>query len=130
MKILVTGVAGQLGYDVINELNKRGIPAIGTDIRQESELINKAKEIDFEDVRQTIELKLDELRNEIKDLDKEKVLKTAKQKGEDIKKKASELVDFAKEKGTPVLHDAAQEVKEKALSVAKEVIEKLEKKED
>ena len=43
MKVLVTGVAGQLGYDVINELNKRGIQANGTDIRQESELIDKAK---------------------------------------------------------------------------------------
>lgn len=42
MKVLVTGVAGQLGYDVINELNKRGIKAIGTDIREEDELINKA----------------------------------------------------------------------------------------
>ena len=38
MKVLVTGVAGQLGYDVINELNKRGIQAIGTDIRLEAEL--------------------------------------------------------------------------------------------
>lgn len=43
MKVLVTGVAGQLGYDVINELNKRGIDAIGTDIREETELANKAK---------------------------------------------------------------------------------------
>lgn len=42
MKVLVTGVAGQLGYDVINELSKRDIIAIGTDIRQESELVNKA----------------------------------------------------------------------------------------
>ncbi len=42
MKVLVTGVAGQLGYDVINELSKREIPAIGTDIRSESELANKA----------------------------------------------------------------------------------------
>lgn len=32
MKILVTGVAGQLGYDVINELAKRGHEAIGSDI--------------------------------------------------------------------------------------------------
>ena len=40
--ILVTGVAGQLGYDVINELSKRGMTAIGTDIRSEKELINKA----------------------------------------------------------------------------------------
>ena len=42
MKILVTGVAGQLGYDVINELYKYAIEAIGTDIREENELINKA----------------------------------------------------------------------------------------
>lgn len=40
--MLVTGVAGQLGYDVINELKKREIIAIGTDIRQESEMVNKA----------------------------------------------------------------------------------------
>lgn len=42
MKVLVTGVAGQLGYDVINELNNRDIEAIGTDIREENELANKA----------------------------------------------------------------------------------------
>ena len=42
MKVLVTGVAGQLGFDVVNELNKRGIVAIGTDIRSESELTAKA----------------------------------------------------------------------------------------
>ena len=34
MKILVIGVAGQLRYDVINELNKRNIYTIGTDIRK------------------------------------------------------------------------------------------------
>lgn len=32
MKVLVTGVKGQLGYDVVNELVKRGYEAIGTDI--------------------------------------------------------------------------------------------------
>ena len=32
MKILVTGVAGQLGHDVMNELAKRGHEAIGSDI--------------------------------------------------------------------------------------------------
>lgn len=32
MKVLVTGVAGQLGHDVMNELSKRGIEGIGTDI--------------------------------------------------------------------------------------------------
>ena len=32
MKIFVTGVAGQLGHDVMNELNKRGYEGIGSDI--------------------------------------------------------------------------------------------------
>lgn len=32
MKVLVTGVKGQLGYDVVNELEKRGHTAIGVDI--------------------------------------------------------------------------------------------------
>ena len=32
MKILVTGVKGQLGYDVVKELNKRNIPCKGIDI--------------------------------------------------------------------------------------------------
>ena len=32
MKVLVTGVAGQLGHDVMNELAKRGIEGIGSDL--------------------------------------------------------------------------------------------------
>ncbi len=64
MKVLVTGVAGQLGYDVINELSKRDILAFGTDIRPEEELVNKANwdqyfQLDITDkekVQQTIEL--------------------------------------------------------------------------
>ncbi len=32
MKVLVTGVAGQLGHDVVNELCKRGIAAVGSDL--------------------------------------------------------------------------------------------------
>ena len=32
MKIFVTGVAGQLGHDVVNELTKRGHVAIGSDV--------------------------------------------------------------------------------------------------
>ncbi len=35
MKVLVTGVAGQLGHDVMNELAKRGYEGIGSDIAPE-----------------------------------------------------------------------------------------------
>ena len=34
MKVLVTGVAGQLGHDVVNELLKRGHEAVGTDLAE------------------------------------------------------------------------------------------------
>ncbi len=34
MKIFVTGVAGQLGHDVVNELTSRGITAVGSDLAE------------------------------------------------------------------------------------------------
>ena len=34
MKILVTGVNGQLGFDVVKQLNKRGHEAVGLDISE------------------------------------------------------------------------------------------------
>lgn len=34
MKVLVTGVAGQLGHDVMNELEKRGYNGVGSDIHE------------------------------------------------------------------------------------------------
>lgn len=38
MKVLVTGVGGQLGHDVMNELKKRGHDAIGTDVQGDCDL--------------------------------------------------------------------------------------------
>ena len=40
MKVFVTGVKGQLGFDVVNELEKRGIEAVGVDI-QEMDITDK-----------------------------------------------------------------------------------------
>ena len=33
MKVLVTGVKGQLGFDVVNELTARGHEAVGVDVQ-------------------------------------------------------------------------------------------------
>ena len=45
MKALVTGVKGQLGYDVVNELQQRGHEAIGVDIEEmditDAECVNR-----------------------------------------------------------------------------------------
>ena len=38
MKVLVTGVGGQLGYDVMNELKNRGHEAVGTDVQGECDV--------------------------------------------------------------------------------------------
>ena len=109
-------------------------PKKGSETRKElkvkiDDLVAKAKELDMNDVKEQVEEKIKEIKKDIKDLDKEKVLDFAKEKSEVLKGKATELVNLAKEKGTPILKDAALEVKEKALSVAKEVVTRLEKEE-
>ena len=38
MKVFVTGVGGQLGYDVINELKRRGHEAFGSDITESADI--------------------------------------------------------------------------------------------
>lgn len=45
MRVLVTGVKGQLGYDVVNELEDKGIEAVGVDIEEmditDADAVNK-----------------------------------------------------------------------------------------
>ena len=45
MKVLVTGVAGQLGHDVMNELAKRGYEGIGSDIAESYNGIQDGKPV-------------------------------------------------------------------------------------
>ena len=63
---------------------------------------------------------------ELADLDKEKVVKIAKKKAKDIATKAGELVEYAKEKGTPVLESLASSARDKAIDITKDVLKKLE----
>ena len=105
-------------------------PKKGSETRAElkeklDELVNQIKNIDLEDVKEEFDLKVEEIKKELADLDKEKVLEIAKEKGQQIKVKTQELVDLAIEKGTPILRDAADEVREKALVVVRDVEKKL-----
>jgi len=107
-------------------------PKAGSETRRElkekmNELVNKAKDIDLEEVKENLTNKIDEIKLELNELDKEKALKIAKKKGNEIKKKCEELKDLAKEKGTPVLENAANEVREKTIEAVKEILDKLEK---
>jgi len=106
-------------------------PKKGSELREDlkkklDELLKKAKDVDFEEISEEFSKKVEALKAELKDLDKEKVLKIAKEKAEDLKEKAEDLLILAKEKGTPVLESIAKDVKKSTVSVAKEVIKKLE----
>lgn len=90
------------------------------------ELICQIKNIDVEEVKAEFDLKIQEIKAELSDLDKEKVLEIAKEKADALKNKVQSLVDLAIDKGTPVLRDAAEEVRLKTIDVTKEVLKKLE----
>lgn len=49
MKVFVTGVGGQLGYDVMNELASRNIEAIGSDIQPENDNYTSYYPLDITD---------------------------------------------------------------------------------
>ncbi len=49
MKVFVTGVGGQLGYDVMKELEKRGHIAVGSDVQESSAFFKDYIKLDFTD---------------------------------------------------------------------------------
>ena len=99
-------------------------PKKGSDTREDlkkqiDKLLNQIKDIDAEDVKKEFDKRVKEIKEELSDLDKEKAL--------DLKDKVEDLVDLAVEKGTPVLQKAADDLRDKAIAVTKEVLKKLEK---
>ena len=90
------------------------------------DLIDDAKELSIDDISGMVETKITEIRHDLNDLDKEKVLSIAKEKSTKIKTKCEDLVNLAIEKGTPVLKNAAVDVRDKTVDVMHEMIKKLE----
>lgn len=106
-------------------------PRKGSETRQilkskMDEFVVNLKEIDVNEVKKNIESKINEIKAELKSLDKEKVLEIAKAKGDQLKEKTIELVEMAKDKGTPVLQDLALSIMHKTDEVITENINKLE----
>ena len=107
-------------------------PKEGSKTRKElkekfDEFMDKVRNINKEDIQEEFQVKIEKLKKEIDELDKEKVLNIAKEKAGQIKDEAQKLVETAKEKGTPVLEKAADDIREKAIDVTKSVLDKLEK---
>ena len=106
-------------------------PKKGKEMRKDlkekfDELVDHVKSLDKDEVKADFDKKIKEIKKELSDLDKEKVLKIAKKKGADIKQKVDELVDLAIAKGTPVLKKTAEDLRDKAVEVTKDIVKKLE----
>ena len=106
-------------------------PKKGSETREElkqklEDLVDQVKNIDKDEVKREFDKKVKEIKKELESLDKEKVLEIAKSTAKDLKNKSQELVDLAIDKGTPLLRDAAEEVKQKVIEVSKEVTARLE----
>lgn len=122
---LLAGVAIGTGLGVLFA------PKKGEETRKElkekmDELLNRVKDLDKKEVKESIESKIALIQSELEELDKEKVMKIAKKKAAEIQDMAEELVDYAVEKGTPILEKTANSVREKAIEVTKQVLKKLE----
>jgi len=89
------------------------------------DFLNKAREVDIDEVKDELLYRVETLQAELASLDKEKVKEIALKKANDIKTKAEELYKYAIEKGTPVVEKAADDVRRQALKVVKEVEKKL-----
>ena len=108
-------------------------PEKGKDTREKlknklNKMCEDLRNVDVEEVKENIMNQIEEIKVELEDLDKEKALKIAKQKGKAIVKKSEELYKLAVEKGTPVLENAADEIRKTSVEVLKSITKKLEKK--
>ena len=105
-------------------------PKKGEETRSElkvmfDDLVAKVKSIDAEDVKVTVEEKIEDLKNGLENLNKETVLAEAKKQANNLKKQANELVEYAIEKGTPVIEKSANSIKAKVIETSETVIAKL-----
>ena len=107
-------------------------PKKGSDTRADlkrmfDDLRRKVQNLGAKEVKEAVEIKIAELQEGLDDLSKEKVLAAAKKQARKLQEAANELVEYAIEKGTPVVEKSANAIKAKVIETCEQVIEKLSK---
>lgn len=124
---LVAGTAIGAGLGVLFA------PKSGKETRQDlknkiTELKEKLENVKVKDVKKYVSEKIEKLETDLKALDKETVLKAAKNKAKKIEADCKKLARYVKDKSEPILEEAVDALRVKAIEVTKQAIEKLEKK--
>ena len=124
---LVAGTAIGAGLGVLFA------PKSGKETRQDlknkiTELKEKLENVKVKDVKKYVSEKIEKLETDLKALDKETVLKAAKNKAKKIEADCKKLARYVKDKSEPILEEAVDALRVKAIEVMKQVIEKLENK--
>ena len=87
--------------------------------------IKKAKNIDYEALKEKLYDDFYNLKDELANMDKEKAIALAKEKGAEIEAKADKIIASAIENGKPKVEKALVELKKKVAVVLKDLSEKL-----
>ncbi len=124
---LVAGTAIGAGLGVLFA------PKSGKETRQDlknkiTEIKEHLENVKVKDVKKYVEEKIEKLENDLKALDKETVLKAAKNQAKKIEVDCKKLARYVKDKSEPILEEAVDSLREKAIDVTKHAIEKLENK--
>ena len=124
---LVAGTAIGAGLGVLFA------PKSGKETRQDlknkiTEIKEHLENVKVKDVKKYVEEKIKKLENDLKALDKETVLKAAKNQAKKIEVDCKKLARYVKDKSEPILEEAVDSLREKAIDVTKHAIEKLENK--
>lgn len=120
-----------IGLAVGTGLGMMYAPKKGEELRKDlkeklCDLKEKIKKVDAEDIKKDLEKALDKISKELEALDKEKVKKIAKKKADNIQKEIEEIIKSAKKKKDIIVEETATELKEKAIEVTKDILNKLE----
>ena len=127
-----TVAAGVAGLAAGAALGVLFAPKSGKETREDlmkalDNLSNKVKALKPEDVKKYVDKNIKKIKKELDELSMEKVLKVAKKKANQVQDSIECLANYVKEKGTPVLEDAVEQIRLKAIDVTEAALAKLEK---
>ena len=124
---------GALGLALGAGLGMMYAPKKGKELRKDLKekicnLKEKIQKTDSKELKENLEKKLETITKQLEDLDKEKVKKVAEKKARQLENDLEELIKSAKKKKDNIIEESAINLKEKAIEVTKEILEKLEEK--